>query len=378
MRLAPAVLGRVAAALVAVGLLALWLSRPGPDRYTVSADFNRAGLNIRAGDEVRVRGFPVGTVTRIETDRRDFSARYVMSIDRDVRVKRDSSARIVPKTLFGDKYVELEPAGKADAAMRDGGHIAQDRTNTVTEFQQVLDRFTPALQAVDPGQLGGTIQALAAGIGDGTALGRTAVGFGTAFQEIGGRQSDIARLLRHVPGTARTFGERADDMTAAATNLGRVAQAFAENEPTLGRFLSENADLLTQAAELMTTERDRIQRLTEDGFDVLGMVAAQPGSIKGFMNGQAGATVGVPSVMHYGVMFAGVRHMMFTWPTPRTAEPIDEGDTALGPDVEILYPAPPGGQGNPMTVPGLLPGAVADPSGLSALLRAIAAPGALG
>ncbi|HET7720118.1 MAG TPA: MlaD family protein, partial [Acidimicrobiales bacterium] len=338
-----AVLGRAVAALVFAGLVALWIARPGPERYTVSADFNRAGLNIRAGDEVRVRGFPIGTVTRIETDRRDFSARYVLSIDRDVRIKRDSTARIVPKTLFGDKYVELEPAAKGEPAMGDGGHIGQDRTKTVTEFQQVLDRFTPALQAVDPGQLGGTIQAMAAGIGDGTGLGRTAVGFGTAFQEIGGRQDDIARLLRHIPGTAETFGDRAGDMTAAAGNLGRVAEALAENEPTLGRFLRENADLLTQAAELVTTEKDRFQRLTEDGFDVLRMVAAHPGSIKGFMEGQAGATVGLPSVTHYGVMFAGVRHMMVTWPTPRTSEPIDDGDTAIGPDVEILYPAPPGG-----------------------------------
>ena len=371
MKPAPAVLGRVVATLLVAALVAMWLKQPGPERYTVSADFNRAGLNIRAGDEVRVRGFPVGSVERIETDRKDFSARYVLTIDRDVRIKRESSARIVPKTLFGDKYVELEPAGNGEPAMGDGGHIAQDRTKTVTEFQQVLDRFTPALQSVDPGQLGATIQAMAAGIGDGSALGQTTVGLGLAFQEIGGRQTDIARLLRHVPGTAQTFGERAGDMTAAAQHLGTVAQAMADNEPALGRFLKENADLLTQAAELMTTERDRIQRLTEGGFSVLDMVAAHPGSIKGFMNGQAGATVGVPSVMHYGVMFAGVRHMMFTWPTPRTQEPVEEGDSAIGPEVEILYPPPPGGEGNPNALGSLVPDGLPDPTGLRLLLRTI-------
>ena len=47
----------------------------------VTADFNRAGLNIRAGDEVRVRGLPVGKVKAIETDRKDFSARYVLAIE---------------------------------------------------------------------------------------------------------------------------------------------------------------------------------------------------------------------------------------------------------------------------------------------------------
>src|SRR5213596_2628719 len=101
---------RLVAALVIAQLVALYLQKPGPARMTVTADFNRAGLNIRAGDEVRVRGLPVGKVKAIETDRKDFSARYVLAIDASTPVARSTGARIVPKTLFGDKYVELDPA----------------------------------------------------------------------------------------------------------------------------------------------------------------------------------------------------------------------------------------------------------------------------
>src|SRR5207253_4584955 len=102
-RLGPRVLLRIVAALVVAQLLALWIHRPGPARMTVTADFNRAGLNIRAGDEVRVRGLPVGSVKTITTNRKDFSARYVLALDPSTPVAKDSGARIVPKTLFGDK-----------------------------------------------------------------------------------------------------------------------------------------------------------------------------------------------------------------------------------------------------------------------------------
>src|SRR4051812_28131175 len=189
------VLVRVVAALVIAQLMALYLQKPGPARMTLTADFNRAGLNIRAGDEVRVRGLPVGTVKSIETDRRDFSARYTLSVDPAAPIASDSGAKVVPKTLFGDKYVELDPAKPGAPSIRNGAHIPQTRTKTVTEFQQVLDRFTPALKAIDPDKFGGMIAAMAAGIGDGANLGRTATGFGVTFSEIADRQADVATLL---------------------------------------------------------------------------------------------------------------------------------------------------------------------------------------
>src|SRR3954467_10928019 len=123
---------KLVAALLATALLALWLQRPGTPKMTLTADFNRAGLNIRAGDEVRVRGFPVGTVKNIAVDRRDFSARYTLSVDRDTPIAATSGAKVVPKTLFGDKYLELEAAAPGEPTMRDGASIPRSRTKTVT------------------------------------------------------------------------------------------------------------------------------------------------------------------------------------------------------------------------------------------------------
>ena len=340
---------RLVVALLAVQLLAVWLQRPGPDRIEVTADFNRAGLNIRSGDEVRVRGLPVGKVTSIETDRRDFSARYTLSIDPKAPVAAESAAKVVPKTLFGDKYVELDPVRPGGKTIAAGAHIPQDRTKTVTEFQQVLDRFTPALQSIDPDALSGAIEAMAVGIGDGVALGRTASGFGTTFAGLADRQADIASMLRHTPGAAGTFGAHAGDMRAIAQNMGQLSRAMAENEPTLAKFLSENADLLSRAQELMTTEADRIQRVTANGFDVLSLVAAHPGAIAAFLKGQAGTTVGLFSATHYDVMWAGVAHMMVNWVTPMPQGGVQDGRTTYGPEVEINYPAPPlipGGEGS--------------------------------
>jgi phospholipid/cholesterol/gamma-HCH transport system substrate-binding protein len=344
-KLAPKVLVRVVAALLAAQLVVLVLERPGPHRITVVAEFARAGLNIRAGDEVRVRDVPVGTIRSITIDRRDFSARYTLSVDAGAPVGADASARIVPKTVFGDKYVELSAAQPGGALIGNGAVIPRSRTSTVTEFQQVLDRFTPALQSIDPAQVGGTIAALSAGLGNGVTLGQTAAGFGAAFDEIAGRQQDVSRLLAHIPGTAQTFGNDAGDLSALAVNLGTLSQSLAAHAPQLAGFLSSNADLLTRAGDLLSTEAARLQAITANGFDVLSLVAAHPGSVRGFMAGQAASTVGLESAAHLNALWAAIPHLIFNFPTvlDKSSQPVNNGRTGPGPQISIHSPPPPNG-----------------------------------
>jgi hypothetical protein len=161
--------------------------------------------------------------------------------------------------------------------------------------------------------------------------------------------------------------------------MGDVARMLAANQPQLSRFLHENADLLNQAGELMTTERDRIQRVTANGFDVLRMVAARPGSIRAFMAGQAATTKLLPTVVHYDVMYAGIPHLIVNFPTPMQKGGIDDGHSAIGPDVTLYYPPPPGepNGGNPPPLaatssPTTTAPPPSDPTGLGGLLRLVA------
>jgi hypothetical protein len=135
-------------------------------------------------------------------------------------------------------------------------------------------------------------------------------------------------------------------MRAIAQNMGRLSRAMADNEPTLGRMLSENADLLSRASALMTTEEGRIQRVTANGFDVLALVAAHPGAVAGFLKGQAGSTVGLFRATHGDVMWAGVTHVMVGWATPMPRGGITDERGSFGPEVEINYPPSPISEGS--------------------------------
>ena len=91
------------------------------------------------------------------------------------------SARLLPKTLFGERYVELVlPAAVPAPAIRSGDVIPQDRSSSAIELEQVFDDLLPLLQAVQPAQLSATLNALATALdGRGKQLGQNLVALDT-------------------------------------------------------------------------------------------------------------------------------------------------------------------------------------------------------
>jgi virulence factor Mce-like protein len=301
--MAPAVLGRIIGALLAVALVvagARVLHSPA-HQMVVTADFDRAGLNVRPGYEVRVRDYPVGTVGDIQVDRTNFSAIYTLKLDRGTAIARDTKAVLVPKTLFGDKYVQLDPAIPGQPQLQNGDHITRANTQEPVEVQQVFDEATPLLQALDPPKFGAALASISQGLaGEGDDLRRLTNGWADVMQEFANRGGDLQTLLTKVPGVAGTFAERGQDLTTAAVDLGKVADVLAKNEPSLGPLLQQNAELADKAADLLSNSPARLGRIIPDMVDVVALTDEQPGRIAKFAKSVKFNLRGTANIMSSG------------------------------------------------------------------------------
>ena len=292
------VLQRLAVGLLGVGVVAALVSQPGPPRKELTAEFDRAGLSVRAGDEVRLRGVPIGRISSIEVDRDTFTADYVLSVDEDAPIASNTSARLVPKTLFGEKYVELDPAAPGGPVASNGDRIPLERTQAPSEVQEVLDRLEPVLAAVDPVAFSSTIGSLAEGLdGHGGDIAAIVDSLPPALETLIRNQDDLGRIFRSVPGVAGTVTDRADELLRAADAFGELAVLVDDNETELVEFVTDTASLSARAASLLDEEASRIDRILTDGLSVLTLVDRNPGAVdsllKGapkFVNGLAAAT----------------------------------------------------------------------------------------
>jgi phospholipid/cholesterol/gamma-HCH transport system substrate-binding protein len=120
--------------ILAIAFLAFAYTRSGLTRvsgYEVTARFNRVdGLVV--GSDVRMSGIKVGAVTALALDTETFQANMRISLQSDLRLPSDSSARIASDGLLGSNYVLLEPGGE-EALIEPGGEITytQDPVNIV-------------------------------------------------------------------------------------------------------------------------------------------------------------------------------------------------------------------------------------------------------
>ena len=107
---------------------------------TITAYFSSATA-IYPGDQVRVSGVRVGTITNIEPQ--GTKAKITLAVDRDVPIPADAKAVIVAQNLVGARYVQLAPAYETSGpTMRDGAVIDLDRTAVPVEWDEVKEQLT--------------------------------------------------------------------------------------------------------------------------------------------------------------------------------------------------------------------------------------------
>ncbi len=182
---------------------------------TLEADTLGNQLDPRA--DVKLRGLLVGEVREVHADGTKaildiaLNPQYVPDIPSDVH------ARLLPKTLFGEKYVELVAPADTTRPIQAGDVITQDRTKVGIEVQQLMNDLLPLLRTVQPGELNATLSA-----------------FATALE---GRGDRIGDNLTRVEGYLRRLNPHMPSLKEDITRFADVAEVYGDAAPDLMRIL---------------------------------------------------------------------------------------------------------------------------------------------
>lgn len=230
-----------------IGLSVATYSGAFADGVAVTLQTDHTGLQLDKRADVKVRGLIVGEVLDVSSSGEFATVHLLLHPDQVALIPANVAARLLPKTLFGERYVSLvipdQPSTRSLAA---GEVIGQDRSQAARELESALDGLLPLLQAVRPDQLASTLGAVSATLsGRGAQLGDTLVrqrqlvsGLNTALPEL---QEDITRIAD----LADTYTQAAPDLVAALADLATTSATVAEQRQHLaGVFAS-----VTQAAE---------------------------------------------------------------------------------------------------------------------------------
>ncbi len=268
-------LGFLAAVIALIALSLAKYSGAFTDGVAVTLRADTTGLQLDKRADVKVRGLIVGEVAEVSSSGAAATVHLLLHPDKVRLIPDNVSARLLPKTLFGEKYVSLVlPARPSGQTLAEGDVIGQDRSQTARELEAALDGLLPLLQAVRPDELAGTLGAVSGALeGRGEQLGDTLVaqqqlvsGLNTALPEL---QEDITRTAD----LADTYAHAAPDLAAALADLTVTSRTAAQQRQHLAALFDSVTRASGDLEGFVATNRGDLIALAADARPTLESLA---------------------------------------------------------------------------------------------------------
>jgi phospholipid/cholesterol/gamma-HCH transport system substrate-binding protein len=187
---------------------------------------------LASGNEVRVAGVKVGKVTGVELagDQVDVVFRV-----HDTWLGDRTSASIGIKTLLGEKYLDLAPAG--GSPLDPDTTIPRDRTSSPFDVSQAVGQLSETVSRIDTGQLAESFEVVADTLKD--------------------TPPHLKGALDGLSALSKTISSRDRQLVDLASNARQVSGTLADRDGELTKLISDGTLLLGE----LQLRRDAISAL---------------------------------------------------------------------------------------------------------------------
>ncbi|MEO5852976.1 MAG: MCE family protein [Nocardioides sp.] len=342
-------LGIVFLALLMTGVWATYgiFTKKFTEYDEVTLKTSKIGLQLPMRADVKTRGVIVGEVLDFVTDADGAVLTLGIYPDKLDTIPANVTGSIVPKTLFGEKYVSLEiPESGPSGTIRAGATIA--RTAVAIEVEKVLSDLYPLLRAVSPADINYTLTALATALeGRGDTLGENIETFDSYLKRINPQIPDIIEDLRLTARVSDVYTDVLPEISQILRDTIKTTGTLEGREARLQALFSDVASFSDTARTFLDDNEENIIRLGDLSATQLRVFAKYAPEYPCLLGG----VVNAGKIQAEAFRGFTLHIVLETLPNqPRGYGPADVptfGDTR-GPNC-VNLPAPSGSQANPVT-----------------------------
>jgi len=252
----------------------------------VTLDTDHTGAQLQLQSDVKLRGILVGTVRKISTynvpatDGRQAETRarvkLALNPSKAKLIPVGASALLLPKTLFGERYVALQVPNGLDAAasrpVRSGDTISAGRD--AIEVERVLDDLYPVLLALHPEDLKATLTALSTALqGRGKQLGDNLASFNRYLLKFNPKVPTLVDDLDKLGQVATLYNDAAPDLLASLSNLQTTSQTISGRPQALDQLLTAATSTSNELDGFLNADGDYLIQLAASSAKVLAVLA---------------------------------------------------------------------------------------------------------
>jgi virulence factor Mce-like protein len=263
---------------VIFGLIALTIALY-QKRFTpvveVTLEADKIGNQLSAPTDVKLRGLIVGEVRKVSSNGNGATLDLALDPDQVDLIPADVQAQLLPKTLFGEKFVSLVvPEGASDQSIREGDVIPQDRSETARETEEALNNLLPLLKALKPQQLSITLNALSSALrGRGESIGENLEIVDAYLKEFNPELGRLEANQKGIADYADILTASADDFLQVLDDLSFINRSLVDQEEELNTFLTSTTGFAGEMESFLRDNEDRFITLAADSVGPLQTLA---------------------------------------------------------------------------------------------------------
>ncbi|MFN8019211.1 MAG: MlaD family protein [Acidimicrobiales bacterium] len=272
----------------------------------VRTRFDRAGQGLRPGSDVKYRGVNVGKVRSIRL--RDRQVDVVLALSPGARVPADTRATVRPKTLFGEKYVELATRpGDRGPYLR--AHDLVPAGPPAGEVEQLVDTTDHLLRRVDADELATlTRELVRASQGEGDRVARLIDRSAEASAAFDDTLQAQLRAIDSFARFAHEYRDVAPSLNAIHADLDELLPTFNAARADYVRLLRTLRPFADHFAELVEVNEADIDHILDEGDNVVRVLTARKSNISETIRGLDDYTATLADAVAPGTLPDGTRY----------------------------------------------------------------------
>ncbi len=234
---------------------------------------SKIGLQLPSRADVKIHGVIVGEV--LSTTSTGDKAELELGIfpGETHLIPKNVTARIVPKTLFGEKYVALQmPKDPSSRSIRAGDVISESKV--AIEVEKVLSDLYPLLRTVQPAQLNYTLTAMAQALeGRGEKVGENLSILNSYLKRMNPKIPLLVDDLGKLATVSDTYAEVVPELANVLRNSVTTGDTFVEKEQKVQALFNDVAGFSRTTKDFLEQNGQNIIRLSKQGQAQLPLFA---------------------------------------------------------------------------------------------------------
>ena len=239
----------------------------------VTLQTSTIGLQLPSRADVKIRGVIVGEVLAFDTDAEGAKLTLGLYPDQIDTIPANVTGSIVPKTLFGEKYVSLEvPDSPAPSHIEPGATIK--RTEVATEVEKVLSDLYPLLRTVQPAAINQTLNAMATALeGRGNQIGQNLETVDSYLKRVNPQIPAIVDDLRLTAKVSDTYSQVMPQIAQILRNTVKTTGTLEDRQAKLNALFTNVTAFSDTARDFLNQNGDNLIRLSKVGSEQLRVFA---------------------------------------------------------------------------------------------------------